>query len=81
MTNFKTVANELNEANGAIEVTDANALANAVSYLLANPEEAASISEAAANVAANNYAVVDLVMESLSPFLDALPHEDTYASA
>lgn len=81
MTNFKTVANELNLANGAIEVTDASTLASAVSYLLANPEEAASISEAAANVAANNYAVVDLVMESLSPFLDALPHEDTYANA
>jgi 3-deoxy-D-manno-octulosonic-acid transferase len=81
MTNFKTVAEELNEADGAIEVSDANALATAVSHLLATPDDAASISEAAANVAAKNYAVVDMVMESLSPFLDALPHEDTYASA
>lgn len=81
MTNFKTVAEELSVAHGAIEVADAHALADAISRLLTNPEEAAEIAESAARVAAKNYAVVDLVMESLTPFLDALPHEDSYAGA
>jgi hypothetical protein len=46
---------------------------------LKTPEEAAKIAKSAAEVAAKNYAVVDQVMESLIPFLDAMPHEASYA--
>jgi 3-deoxy-D-manno-octulosonic-acid transferase len=81
MANFKTVAAELKSAQGAIEVVDASTLAEAVTWLLNTPEEAAEIAKIAAEVAAKNYAVVDQVMESLAPFLDAMPHEDSYASA
>ena len=81
MANFRTVAIELKAAHGAVEVTGSAALAEAVAWLLKTPEEAAKIAKSAAEVAAKNYAVVDQVMESLIPFLDAMPHEDSYAGA
>ncbi|MBL4719901.1 MAG: 3-deoxy-D-manno-octulosonic acid transferase [Alphaproteobacteria bacterium] len=78
--NFASVAAELHGAQAMLEISDAASLARAVTELLSNPTEVDSLSEAAATVAAKNYAVVDSVMETLEPFLDALPHDDPYAS-
>lgn len=81
MANFASVAMELRDAQATIEISNAPTLAATVTRLLGDEAAVDALAEAAATVAAKNYAVVDSVMESLAPFLDALPREDPYASA
>jgi 3-deoxy-D-manno-octulosonic-acid transferase len=81
MANFASVAAELQDAQAIVEISDAPTLASTILQLLDDDAAIEALAEAAATVAAKNYAVVDSVMESLAPFLDALPHEDPYASA
>jgi 3-deoxy-D-manno-octulosonic-acid transferase len=71
MTNFREIAREMDDAGGAVAVTDAASLAEAVHGLLADPARRARVNEAAAKVAAGKSRVLDETLAALAPFLDA----------
>ncbi len=72
MSNTAATARELAAAGAAITVHNADDLADAVARLLADPAERAARAAAAAELASNNQAVLDAIMERLSPWLDRL---------
>jgi 3-deoxy-D-manno-octulosonic-acid transferase len=72
MSNCAAVARDLAAAGASIVVRDAASLAAAVGGLLADPLERARRALAAADVAAQNRAVLDRVMARIAPWLDRL---------
>jgi 3-deoxy-D-manno-octulosonic-acid transferase len=71
MTNFREIAREMDDAGGAVAVTDAASLADAVHGLLSDPARRARVTEAAAKVAAGKSRVLDETLAALAPYLDA----------
>ncbi|HYE51437.1 MAG TPA: 3-deoxy-D-manno-octulosonic acid transferase, partial [Azospirillaceae bacterium] len=69
MHNFAEMAAELEAAGGALRVADADALAAAVSRLLADGDERTRLASAGAAVAERNRQAADRVMEALAPLL------------
>ena len=75
MSNCAAIARDLAAAGAALAVRDADALAVAVARLLADPAERARRAAAGLEVAADNRAVLEAVMERIAPWLDRLtPH-------
>jgi 3-deoxy-D-manno-octulosonic-acid transferase len=78
MSNCAAIARDLAAAGAALPVHDAEELAAAVARLLADPAERARCAAAGLDVAADNRAVLDAVMERIAPWLDRLtPHAAT----
>jgi len=67
--NFRSIANELQAAGASREVADGDALQRAVAELLASPERAADMAEAADGAASRKQEVIDLVMRHLQPLI------------
>lgn len=75
MSNCAGIARELATAGGALTVRDGEDLGAAVAGLLGDPAARARCAAAAFEVAANNRAVLDAVLERIAPWLDRLtPH-------
>lgn len=75
MSNCAAIARDLAAAGAALTVCDATELAEALGRLLADPAERARRAAAGLDVAADNRAVLDAVMERIAPWLDRLtPH-------
>jgi len=75
MSNCATVARDLAAKGAALTIRDADELASAVGRLLDDPAERARRAAAGLEVAADNRAVLDAVMERIAPWLDRLaPH-------
>ena len=76
MSNCAAIARDLATAGAAQAVRDAGELAAAVALLLEDPAERARRAAAGLDVAADNRAVLEAVLERLAPWLDRLtPHE------
>jgi 3-deoxy-D-manno-octulosonic-acid transferase len=75
MSNCAATARDLANAKAALTVHDGVELAAAVAQLIGDPAERARRAAAALEVAANNRAVLDAVLERIAPWLDRLtPH-------
>ena len=75
MSNCAGIARELASAKAAVTVQDGATLGAAVAQLLGDPVERARRAAAALEVAGNNRAVLDAVLERIAPWLDRLtPH-------
>jgi 3-deoxy-D-manno-octulosonic-acid transferase len=75
MSNCASIARDLATAGAAVAVRDAEELAETVGRLLSDPAERARRAAAGLEVAAENRAVLDAVMERIAPWLDRLtPH-------
>ncbi len=70
VTNFQTIADDLAKAGASRQIDNANALAATVEALLAAPDDATAMADAAAATAAIHDGVLDRVVEALSPLLD-----------
>lgn len=67
--NFRSIARELQDAGASREVADGGALERAVGELLASPEQANAMADAAAGAASRKQEVIDLVMRRLQPLI------------
>jgi len=75
MSNCAAIARDLDNAGAALVVRDDQELAATVARLMGDPAERARRAAAGLEVAAENRAVLDAVMERLAPWLDRLtPH-------
>jgi 3-deoxy-D-manno-octulosonic-acid transferase len=75
MSNCAAIARDLATAGAALTVRDAEEFAAALARLLADPAERARHAAAGLDVAADNRAVLDAVMERIAPWLERLtPH-------
>jgi 3-deoxy-D-manno-octulosonic-acid transferase len=75
MSNCAGIARDLATAGAALTVHDAAELAQTVGRLLGDPAERARRAAAGLDVAADNRAVLDAVLERIGPWLDRLtPH-------
>jgi 3-deoxy-D-manno-octulosonic-acid transferase len=75
MSNCAAIARDLAAAGAALTVRDAEEFAAALARLLADPAERARLAAAGLDVAADNRAVLDAVMERIAPWLERLtPH-------
>jgi 3-deoxy-D-manno-octulosonic-acid transferase len=75
MSNCAAIARDLAAAGAALTVRDAEEFAAALTRLLADPAERARRAAAGLDVAADNRAVLDAVMERIAPWLERLtPH-------
>lgn len=75
MSNCAAIARDLAAAGAALTVRDAEEFAAALARLLADPAERARRAAAGLDVAADNRAVLDAVMERIAPWLERLtPH-------
>jgi 3-deoxy-D-manno-octulosonic-acid transferase len=81
MSNCASIARDLATAGAAVAARDADELAEAVGRLLADPAERARRAAAGLEVAADNRAVLDAVVERISPWLDRLTPHATSAYA
>ncbi|NNE85546.1 MAG: 3-deoxy-D-manno-octulosonic acid transferase [Alphaproteobacteria bacterium] len=72
VTNFQAIANELAQAGGSRQIDSADALASNVAALLAAPDDATAMADAAAATAAIHDDVLDRVMAALAPLLDTI---------
>jgi len=72
MSNCAAIARDLANAGAALTVHDAGELAEAVARLLADPAERARRAMAGLDVAADNRAVLDAVLQRIAPWLDRL---------
>ena len=81
MSNCAAVARDLAAAGAAQAVRDAGELAGAVASLLADPAERARRAAAGLDVAADNRAVLQAVLERIAPWLDRLTPHEAAASA
>jgi 3-deoxy-D-manno-octulosonic-acid transferase len=72
MSNCAAIARELDGAGAAQAVRDDRELAVAVARLMGDPAERARRAAAGLEVAADNRAVLDAVMERIAPWLDRL---------
>ncbi len=73
MTNFRGIADEMDGAGAALEVSDERTLAAAVDGLLRDPARAAGMTAAAARIAAGKGVILDAVMAEVTPFLGPAP--------
>jgi 3-deoxy-D-manno-octulosonic-acid transferase len=73
ITNFRGIADEMDAAGAALEVSDGETLAAAVDGLLRDPARAAGLAAAAARVAAGKGVILDAVMAEVTPFLGPAP--------
>jgi 3-deoxy-D-manno-octulosonic-acid transferase len=73
MSNFRTVAADLETAEAALPVVGAAGLAAEVGRLLQDGDARRRLAEAARSVTEANAAALDNVVVSLTPFIDALP--------
>jgi len=69
MSNFQTVAKDLQAVRGAFLVKDSSEVAQMVSTLLADPEQAQTTALAARNVAEENNGVIERVMERIDAMI------------
>ncbi|HET7197861.1 MAG TPA: 3-deoxy-D-manno-octulosonic acid transferase [Burkholderiales bacterium] len=75
MSNCAAIARDLAAAGAALTVRDAEEFTAALARLLADPAERARRAAAGLDVAADNRAVLDAVMERIAPWLERLtPH-------
>lgn len=74
MANFAGVSRRLADAGGAIMVTDATALADAVGRLLDDPAARARAGQAARRIAEDEAGALERVVEALRPILERLRH-------
>jgi 3-deoxy-D-manno-octulosonic-acid transferase len=75
MSNCAAIARDLDTAGAALPVRDGPELAAAVARLLGDPAERARRAAAGLEVAADNRAVLEAVLERIAPWLDRLtPH-------
>lgn len=75
MSNCAAIARDVATAGAAFTVHDSEELAATLARLLADPAERARCAAAGLEVAANNHAVLDAVLERIAPWLDRLtPH-------
>jgi 3-deoxy-D-manno-octulosonic-acid transferase len=75
MSNCAGIARDLAAAKAAVTVHDGVELGAAVAQLIGDPADRARRAAAALDVAANNRAVLDAVLERIAPWLDRLtPH-------
>lgn len=75
MSNCAAIARDLAAAGAALTVRNAEEFAAALARLLADPAERARRAAAGLDVAADNRAVLDAVMERIAPWLERLtPH-------
>ena len=75
MSNCAAIARDLAAAGAALTVRDAEEFGAALARLLADPAERARRAAAGLDVAADNRAVLDAVMERIAPWLERLtPH-------
>jgi 3-deoxy-D-manno-octulosonic-acid transferase len=75
MSNCAAIARDLATAGAALTVRNAEEFAAALARLLADPAERARRAAAGLDVAADNRAVLDAVMERIAPWLERLtPH-------
>lgn len=75
MSNCAGIARDLATAKAALTVHDGASLGAAVAQLLGDPVERARLAAAALEVAGNNHAVLDAVLQRIAPWLDRLtPH-------
>lgn len=72
IANFEAIAGDLARAGASRQVDNAEALAEAVETLLANPGEATNMADAAAATAAARSDVLDRVATALAPLLDGI---------
>ncbi len=72
MDNFRAAIAQLGSAGGAIEVTGAESLGDAVAGLLADPVARDRQVEAARSVASGQDGVLDAVLKELAPYLAAI---------
>jgi len=69
VSNFEEITRRMVSAGGAETVGDADALADAIGRLLADPELCATRAEAARALASDETGVVDAIVDALVPFL------------
>jgi len=81
MSNCAAIARDLAAAGAALTVRDTDELAASLSRLLADPAERARRAAAGLDVAADNRAVLDAVMERIAPWLERLTPHATSAYA
>jgi 3-deoxy-D-manno-octulosonic-acid transferase len=75
MSNCAAIARDLAAAGAALTVHDARELGDTLARLLADPAERARRAAAGIEVAADNRAVLEAVMQRIAPWLDSLtPH-------
>ncbi|MBT4905253.1 MAG: 3-deoxy-D-manno-octulosonic acid transferase [Rhodospirillaceae bacterium] len=67
--NFRSITSEMQAAGASREVADGDELQQAVGALLASPERADAMAEAAAGAAGRKQEVIDLVMRRLQPVI------------
>jgi 3-deoxy-D-manno-octulosonic-acid transferase len=72
VTNFQAIADELAQAGASRRVDSADGLASNVAALLAAPDDATAMADAAAATAAIHDDVLDRVMAALAPLLDTI---------
>jgi 3-deoxy-D-manno-octulosonic-acid transferase len=81
MSNCSAIARDLAAAGAALTVRDAEEFATALARLLVDPAERARRAAAGIDVAADNRAVLDAVLERIAPWLERLTPHATSAYA
>ena len=76
VTNFQTIADDLARAGASRQIGDAEELAATVEALLAAPQDASTMADAAAAAAAIHDNVLDRVVTALAPLLDTVAPEN-----
>jgi len=77
MSNFEAIVREFLRQNGAIQVKNAEALEQAVSFLLENPHEASELGRHAVAVVRQNLGAVERTVEML---VEQLEGTDVYVA-
>ena len=72
IANFQTVADDLARAGASRQIDSADILAQTVETLLANPDDATAMADAAAATASAHNGVFDRVVSALTPLLDTI---------
>ena len=72
MENFRAIVDELTVSGGAFEVADAEELVKAVDRLLNDEELRATVSAAAAKIAAHKEEILNAVIDQLAPVLGGI---------
>ena len=72
IANFQSVADDLARAGASRQIDSADILAQTVETLLANPDDATAMADAAAATASAHNGVLDRVVSALTPLLDTI---------
>jgi 3-deoxy-D-manno-octulosonic-acid transferase len=73
MWNFQEMREQLRQSDGAVEVADEVALADALSDLIKNPKKASQIAQNAYDYAQSKARVLDALILKLEPFIILIP--------